>query len=236
VASARAAELACAELLAERMRAAEELAGRPHLARVLAERRRDAQQQAEKERQREAERAQRLAAGLERAGQALRQEQPEQALAILQPLSAEFPGQPELRRALDAAAWQLRRRGVAPAEEVLRDLRSRAYRQDPERAMARLASLTMDEMPEDLARQVFGIWSDICLKVVQQRGWHDPLRYAARTSRGVVLARQTPEGAYEVVSALGLPDWHVGQIVTSSGVLRAARPLRERRRSGTSDS
>jgi hypothetical protein len=140
-----------------------------------------------------AERVQRLTAGLEQAGQALRQEQPEQALAVLQPLGAEFPGHPELRRALDAAAWQLRRRAVAPAEDALREVRSRAYRQDLEWAMPRLASVAMDDVPEDLARQLFGIWSDLCLKVVQQRGWHDPLRDAPQTSRGVVFARQTPE-------------------------------------------
>ncbi len=231
VAGARVAELACAEFLAERIRMTDELASRPHLARALAERERQVEEQAQREQQRDAERAGRLAAGLEQARQALRQEQPEQALRVLQPLRAEFPGDPELRRALDAAGWQQRRRAVAPAEEALRDLRSRACRQDPEQAMARLASVTMDGVPEDLARQLFGIWSDVCLKVVEQRGWHDPLRYAPQTSRGVTLARQTAEGAYEVVSVLGLPNWQVGQVVTSSGVLRAARPLQERRRS-----
>jgi hypothetical protein len=34
-----------------------------------------------------------------------------------------------------------------------------------------------------------------------------------------------------VVSALGLPEWHVGQVVTAPHVLRASRPLQERRRS-----
>jgi len=231
VGSARAAEVACSELLAERVRMAEELASRPHLARVLAQRDRHARDQAEREQQRDVERAQRLTIGLEQAREVLRQEQPEQALAILHPLSTEFPGDPELRRALDAATWQLRRRAVAPAEEALRDLRSRAYRQDAERALARLTSVGMDDVPEELARQLFGIWSDLCLKVVQQRGWHDALRYAPQTSRGVVLARQTAQGPYEVVSALGLPEWHVGQVVTSAGVLRSARPLQERRRS-----
>ena len=231
VARSRAAELACAELLAERIRAAEELASRPHLARILAERQRHAREQAERERQRDAERAQRLAAGLEHARQALRQELPEQALGILQPLSVEFPDDPELRRALDAAAWQLRRRVLAPAEEALREVRSRAYRQDPERAMARLASVAMDEVPEDLARQVFGIWSDLCLKVVQQRGWDDPLRDAPQASRGVVFARQTPDSPHEVVSALGRPEWRVGQVVTPPDLPKTARPLKERRRS-----
>jgi len=88
-------------------------------------------------------------------------------------------------------------------------------------------------VPEDLARQVFGIWSDVCLKVVRQRGWHDPQRYSPRTSRGVVFARETPEARLQVVSALGLPDWRVGEAVTSPGVLRAARALQEPKRAAS---
>src|SRR5216683_2992713 len=42
---ARAAELTCTQLLAERIRAADELASRPHLARVVAERRQREQEQ-----------------------------------------------------------------------------------------------------------------------------------------------------------------------------------------------
>src|SRR5207302_9303995 len=46
---ARAAELGCTQLLAERIRAADELAGRPHLARVLAERRERERERAQAE-------------------------------------------------------------------------------------------------------------------------------------------------------------------------------------------
>ena len=56
---ARAAELTCTQLLAERIRAAEELASRPHLARMIAERRRE-QEQAEAAQHAEDERANRL--------------------------------------------------------------------------------------------------------------------------------------------------------------------------------
>lgn len=229
-ATARAAELACAQLLAERIRAADELASRPHLARVLADRRRGEQQRAEVERHEAAARAQRRAEALERASQALHREQPEEALALLRPLAAACPTDTAVHRLLDTAAWQTRRRVVAPAEEALRDVRSRAYRQDPEQATARLASVAMDGLPDDLARQMFGIWSELCLKVVRQRGWIDPERYAPRTSRGMVFARATAEGPFQVVSALGLSDWHAGDTVTSPAVLRTARPLQERKR------
>jgi DNA segregation ATPase FtsK/SpoIIIE-like protein len=230
-ADARAAELACVELLVERTRAAEELAGRPHLARVIAERRRHHEAQAEQERRRSAEREQRLVRGLEAADQALRGQQVDDALAILTPLARDFPDHEQVRRALSTASWQARRKLVAPAEEALREVRSRAGRQDPEWAMTRLAGVGMDGLPEDLARQLFGIWSDLCLTVVRQRGWHDPHRDAPQTSRGVVFARQTPDEAYQVVSVLGRDDWRVGDTVTS--LPRTARPLGEPKRSGT---
>jgi hypothetical protein len=44
----------------------------------------------------------------------------------------------------------------------------------------------------------------------------------------VVMARRTPEGPYEVVSALGLPGWPVGEQVTAQRIIDAARPLQER--------
>jgi hypothetical protein len=231
VATARAAELTCAELLAVRVRQTDELASRPHLARLLAERERQVKDRVERERRRDAERAERLAAGLEQAREALRQEQPEQALRVLQPLRTQFPDAPELRRTLDAAYWQLRRRVAAPVEEALHDVRSRAYRLDPERAMTRLAGVEMDGVPEDLARQLFGIWSDVCLTVVKHRGWNEPLRDAPETSRGVVFARPTLDGSYAVLSALGRPEWHEGQVVEADALPKTARPLQERRRS-----
>ncbi len=77
VAAARAEQMTCVELLAERTRATDELASRPQLARVLADRHRHAQARAEREQQQTAERTQRLAAGIEHAGQVLRQELPD---------------------------------------------------------------------------------------------------------------------------------------------------------------
>jgi hypothetical protein len=44
----------------------------------------------------------------------------------------------------------------------------------------------------------------------------------------MVMARRTPDGPYEVVSALGLPGWQLGEEVTAQRIVDAARPLQER--------
>jgi hypothetical protein len=229
-AAARAAELACAELLAERTRAADELASRPYLRRVLTERRQQAEAEAARTQQQADERERRLAEGLERASQALRLQDPEQAMAILRPLRTDHPDHPELRRLLGTAAWQEQQRVVVPAEAALRETRSRAGRDEPEWAMARLAGVPVVGLPDDLGRQLLAVWLDACFTVVQQRGWHEPRLYVPQRMSGVVLARETATSDYQVVSALGLPDWNVGDAVTSAVVLRAARPLEERKR------
>ena len=56
----------------------------------------------------------------------------------------------------------------------------------------------------------------------------EPRRYSPATSRGVVFARQTPDGPYEVVSALGLPGWPIGEEVKAQRIIDAARPLQDR--------
>ena len=117
---------------------------------------------------------------------------------------------------------------TAPAEEALGDVSRRPYRDNPEAVVGRLAGLDMQELPGDLARRIFGVWSNNCLKLVLQRGMHEPRRYSPATSRGVVFARRTPDGPYEVVSALGLPGWPNGEQVKAHRVVEAARPLQER--------
>jgi len=226
---ARAAELACAALLAERTRAADELASRPHLARVIADRRRREQEQAQVARRAEEERAARLADGIAAARQMLTAGRVDEARRLLAPLARDFPSSDEVQSVVDVVKWQAQQLVVGPAQAALREARGRALRDDPEWAVGRLAGVHMDGLPEDLARQVFGVWSNACHALLRQRGWHEPRRYSPATSRGVVLARRIPEGPYEVVSALGMGmDWRVGDEVTASGVLRTARPLQAR--------
>ena len=225
---ARAAELMCTQLLAERIRAADELASRPHLARVLDERRRRERQQAEAAQRLEDERATRLAKGIAAARQAHREGRLEDARALLAPLARDFPTNQEIQSVLDAVRWHAQHLRTAPAEEALGDVVRRPYRDDPQAAVGRLAAVDMQDLPEDLARRIFGLWSHHCLKLVRQSGMCDPRRYSPATSRGVVFARRTPEAPYEVVSALGLPGWQVGEELKAQRIVDAARPLQDR--------
>jgi hypothetical protein len=225
---ARAAELTCTQLLAERIRAADELASRPHLARVVAERRQREQEQAEAAQRAETERAARLADGIAAAKQARHEGRLDEARELLVSLVGDFPSNQEIRSVLEAVRWQAHHLRVAPAEEALSDVSHRPYRENPEAAVSRLAAVDMHELPEDLARRIFGLWSSNCSKLVRQAGMHEPRRYSPATSRGVVIARRTPDGPYQVVSALGLPGWPVGEEVTAQRIIDAARPLQER--------
>jgi hypothetical protein len=223
---ARAAELSCTQLLAERTRVAEELASRPHLARAIAERHRLAEQQAEAKQRAEAERVSRLAHGVAAVRAALGAEQLDKPARLLAPLAREFTQDQEVQSLTDLVRWRERQRLTAPAEDALRDVLRRPYREEPEAAVALLAGVAMDGLPEDLARRVFGLWSNACARLVEQRGWHEPHRYAPATSRGVVFARPTPQGPYEVLSALGSSDWQPGQTVKA--LPRGARELTAR--------
>ncbi len=222
---ARAAELSCTQLLAERSRAADELASQPYLARALAERRRTAQEQTEAAERAQVERRARLVSGLAALHAALAADRLDEAQTLLEPLAREFPEDNEVRSKADVLRWRLRQRHVGPAEAALRDVLSRPYRDDPDAAVTRLAAVQMDGLPDDLARRVFGLWSNACVRLVRQRGWHDPHRYAPTTSRGVVFARPTPDGAFEVVSVLGLHDWRPGDVIKSQRIVEAARSL-----------
>jgi hypothetical protein len=144
---------------------------------------------------------------------------------LLAPLARDFPDDQDVRKQLDILRWRLRQRHVAPAEAALRDVQRRPYRDDPEAAVTRLAQVEMDGLPDDLARPLFGLWSNACYGLVQRRGWHQPKRYAPFTSRGMVFARPTPEGPDTTVSALGMPEWRPGDMVTDQRALRASRPL-----------
>ena len=225
---ARAAEVMCTQLLAERIRAADELASRPHLTRVLAERRQREREQADAVQRAEAERAARLADGIAAAKLAHREGRLDEARALLVPLARDFPTNHEIQSVLDAVRWHAQHLRVAPAEDALRDVARRPYRDNPEAAVGRLAAVDMEGLPEDLARRVFGVWSNACSQLVRQSGMLEPRRYSPATSRGVVFARRTLDGPYEVVSALGLSKWQVGDEIKAQRIVDASRPLQDR--------
>jgi hypothetical protein len=219
-ASSRALELRCLELLTERRHSAQDLEARPHLARALADRQHEAQQHADAVLAEETERAARLERGLIAIDDALNANELDQAGAHLRSLGAGFASNPEVQRRADILRWRMRRRLVEPAEAALRDVSRRGYRDDPEAALARLAEVRTEHLPEDLARRIFGVWSNTCWHVVQARGWQDPRRDTPGTSRGAIWAR-TSEGVYEVVSSFNHPRWQSGQTVPERVALAA---------------
>ena len=223
MADARAAELCCTELVAEHAREIDELAGRPHLARILVEKERLAAQQRDAARKSEAERAQRLASGLDAVDVALRRDELEDAQKLIEPLTREFSDNPDVRRKLDTVRWRLRNRLVAPAEAALSDIARRPYRDNPEAIAERLAGVGTRGLPEELARRVFGLWSNACWQLAQLRGWDDPRRESPGISRGAVWARR-PDGVYEVVSSLSYPAFQAGTTVPAD-IARRAQPL-----------
>lgn len=222
---ARANELNCMQFLADRAAALEILVARPHLARALADRRRLADQQSEIARRAEAERTAELSNGLASIEEALTADQVDDAARLVQSLVRQFPDNAEVRKKADTIRWRLRHRLVAPAEQALSDIVRPPYRDDPEAVVARLAQLDPTKLPEDLARRVFGHWSNACYSVIQQRGWHTPKRHAPFIGRGMIFARPTPEGSDTTVSSLGMPEWWPGKVVTEGYVLKTARTL-----------
>ncbi|MBV9543868.1 MAG: hypothetical protein JOY61_05780 [Chloroflexi bacterium] len=227
-AAARAAELACTQVLAQRIRSADELSSRPHLARVLADRERHEQEQAEASERFERDRVARLSSGLVAAKEARSQGRLEEARNLLVTLARSFPDDTEIRSSLDAVRWQIQHLRAAPAENALNAVLRRPYGDDPRAALDCLAALDMHGLPEQLARRVFGVWSRICLMLVRQESMHDPRRYSSETSRGLIFARHSPEAAYMVISALGLSGWQVGDEIKDQRIIDASRPLTDR--------
>jgi hypothetical protein len=146
----------------------------------------------------------------------------------LAPLAHDFPTNQEIQSVLNAVQWQAQHLQTAPAEEALREILRRPFRDDPQASVRRLETVEMQGLPEDLARRVFGVWSNTCLKLVRQSGLHDPRRYSPASSRGMVFARPTPESPHTVVSVLAISGWQVGDEVTDQRIIGASRQLQDR--------
>lgn len=223
--AALAADAAAAaqRVAAQRRTEAERLVAQLDLERLLAERRR--QEEEAHTKAAEAERAGRLSGALAEARAALQAGRDEEAKALLGHLAKEDPDNAEVASLTEI----MRRRQLAVKVSAADDalwLARRQVRHDPASAVARLEGLDVDELPEELSRQVFGAWARACARLCRERGLDTPLRYAPDPGRGAVLAREHPDAPYVVVSALGLgPGWAVGSRV-GERQLRRARPLR----------
>lgn len=210
-------------IVEEQRAEAEYLAAQIDLERLLAERRR--QEAAEKERAAEAERDRRLGDVLAGAKAALAAGRLKEAKGLLSPVANEYPNNPDVASLMTIIVQRERTVIVIAAEDALRAAR-REYRRDSASAIARLEVLDVSELPDSLARQVFGEWARACARLCRERGAIEPLRYAPEPGRGAVLAREEPGGSYVVVSALGLGSgWQNGSTVGERQVQRA-RPLR----------
>jgi hypothetical protein len=233
-----ATALEAASGLTERRRhGAEQLAAQPNIQRLLDERRRAAE--LEGARAAEAARADHRNALLVRVREALQADRLDEARLLLATLNENDPEHPEVlaaRRQLAQRTFVVR---ALAAEEVLRTVRRRELREDPGQAVALLAPLGMEDLPDPLGRQVFGAWAVACRQLCEQRELLEPLRYAPDPGRGLVIARERADGPYVVVSALGMgSEWQPGvELRTDTAdrnpharrhreILRRARPLR----------
>jgi len=217
------AEVAAIDATQHWQREGEQLAAQLDLERLLAERQR--QEEAEKAKAAEAERARRLAGALTRARAALQAGRFEEASGLLGSLANDFPDNPDVASLKTIIAQREVSVKVAAAEEAIWEAR-RVYRHDPSTAVARLETLDVDGIPEQLARHVFGEWARACSRLCREQGLDEPLRYAPDPGRGAIIAPSGADGGYVVVSSLGMGGgWQRGSSVGDRQV-RRARPLR----------
>jgi len=217
------AEVAATDAVVYWQEEVERLAAQLDLERLLAERCR--REEVDKAKAAEAERARRLAGALARARSALEAGRFEEAKGLLGAVTSENPCNPEITTLKTIIAQRELTVRVDAVEEALWEAR-RLYRHDSAAAVAHLEALNLDGLPEPVARQVFGEWARACSRLCQERGITEPLRYAPDLGRGAVITRESPDGPYIVVTALGMgPDWQTGSTVGERQV-RRARPLR----------
>lgn len=202
---------------------AERLAAELKLERLLEVRRRE--EEIAREQAAVVERDRRLSETLARARSVLDAGQLAEARELLATVSENGPNHPEIASLKALIAQRTYAIKVAAAEEAIQAAR-RDYRRDPAAIVTRLASLDLEGLPSDLRRQVFGEWARACSRLCRDRGLVEPLRYAPDPGRGAILARESADTAYVVISALAMgPAWREGEVVDERQV-RRARPLR----------
>ncbi len=141
-----------------------------------------------------------------------------EARRLLDSLGGQLSSVPDLERTFET----LRRRDeavkVRTAELALREAR-RCHRREPARALDLIEPLALDELPDELARHLYGLWLTACRRL----GLIAAVHYRAGFGRGAVLVPAS-DGRWEVVSAVGLRGWQRGGRFAPQA-LRGARPL-----------
>ena len=217
--TARGAAERADRLVSDHERRVGALAARPDIERALQERQR-------------VEQARRRAAALATARTAIASGWLDEARSVLLPIRETDPDDAEVAALLDGIAReQLAARSDAAATALW--TARRELRRNPESAVNRLSALELDDLPRDLVTQVFGTWLRACARLCRDRGAERPMRYAPSHGCGAVLVRESPAGAYVVLSALGMDEgWRAGRRVREC-VANSAQPLlRLRRRHG----
>lgn len=142
----------------------------------------------------------------------------EEARRLLVSLEKKISSVPDLEPTFET----LRRREQAVkmrvAESALREAR-RLHRREPVRAIDLIEPIDLLDLPEELARHLYGCWLTACRRI----GLLAAIHYRAGFGRGAVLM-PAEDGCWEVVSALGLRRWERGRRFAPQA-LRGVRPL-----------
>jgi hypothetical protein len=230
LAIAAQAEAQAAALWEARRREALALADRPDLAKLLDERRRAAA--ADVANATAAARSRRRSEARAAARQACARGQFAEARALLATVADDASNGANAAISGEVAALRVviarRERDVklTAAVDALRIAR-RHLKHTPDAVVAALAGLDLDGVPEELCRQVFGVWIDACIRVCHARRVRGLLRRGPVAFRAAVLAAAA-DGTVTVLSALGMGSgWCAGAAVAERDQ-REARPLQPR--------
>lgn len=215
------AQAAATQLAEERRAELEALAAEPILACLLEERRRD--EECQNAAAAEAEQARRLAEDLAAVRAALAAGNLQEAETMLGFVAKLCPNSADVASIQSIIRQRVASVKVDAAEEALREARRR-YRRVPAEAIARLERVDLQDLPEQLAHQLKGVWAAACARLCAERQVTGLFRYLPRPGFGVVLAREAA-GEYRIVSALGPSQLAAGATVDEAFAHRA-QPLR----------
>ena len=88
-----------------------------------------------------------MARGIAAVRAALSTDDVNEAGRLLASLAREFAQEGEVQHLADVVRWRERQRLVGPAEDALRNIVRRPYRDDPAATVARLASVQVEGLP-----------------------------------------------------------------------------------------